>query len=300
MKNFNKIICTLLALVISLAQLPLTALAYNDNVPSFTAEQTDVISEDGKWKYDIALDKNEEPRVWIKEYLEIAEAGKDFVFPSAVDGMRVQSVDMYPSSNLFKIKKDAKIIFEENIEIISGEFLRSSQNLQVVLPSTLLMIDQRVFASSKNLTINFPDGLCAIAKEAFQFSTFSGSTDIVLPESLKYIGNGAFEKTNITSVKIGSKTNFSDAKFSQTAGVYYTGSVTYPYTPFINCGSLTNIEIDENNQYFKTEDGIIYSADEKELVFMNENPADYEIPDSVEYVCSGVFTNKTFESVYIP
>ncbi len=300
MKRINKIVCSILALVIFIAQLPITALAYNENVPSFTAEQKDVVSQDGKWKYDIALDKNEEPRVWIKEYLEIAQAGKDFVFPGVLDGMKVQSVDMYPSSNLFNIKKNTKIVFEENIEIISGEFLRASQNLEVVLPSTLLMIDQRVFASSVNLKINFPDSLCAIAKEAFQFSSFSTNTDIVLPESLKYIGNGAFEKTNITSVKIGAKTDFSDAKFSQTAGVYYTGSVTYPYTPFINCGSLTKIEIDDNNPNFKNDDGIIYTADDKELVFINESPADYAIPESVEYICSGVFNNKNFNSLIIP
>ena len=300
MKAVNKILCSVLAFVIAFAQLPLTALAYNENVPSFTAEQTDVISEDGKWKYDIALDKNEEPRVWIKEYLEIAEAGKDFVFPSAVDGMRVQSVDMYPSSNLFNIKKDAKIVFEENIEIISGEFMRISQNLQVVLPSTLLMIDQRVLASSKNLTINFPEGLRAIGNEAFRNCTFTGSTDIVLPESVEFIGENAFSKSNITSVKIGAKAVFDSSLFSQTLGVYNDRAPTENCEVFANCSNLSKVEIDENNPNFVTEDGVVYTADKKELVFLNNNPSDYEIPDSVEYVHSDALNNKNFNSLLIP
>ena len=298
MKTVNKIICITIVFVVIVAQFPIMAFAKTvTNVPSFNAEQSDVVSEDGLWTYDIARDRNGELRVWITDYHETV--GSELIIPSTIDGMRVQSVDMWAT---LRINKGTKIKLEENVERIGGNFLQAKQNLQVELPSSLLMIDPNTFMVDTNLTINFPDGLTAIGEGAFSKCTFSGTTDIVLPESLKCIGNNAFEKTNITSVKMGSKTDFAPSYFSQTVGAYPTSITfphTFPYTPFVNCTSLTSLKIDENNPYFINENGVIYTADKKELVFMNSAPLNYVIPDSVEYICSRALENKTFESVFI-
>ena len=298
MKTTNKILCIILALVISLAQLPITALAYNESVPSFQAEQKDVISQDGIWKYDIALDKNDEPRIWIKDYLGNSSE-TEFVVPSKIDGVRVQSVELVPNANLSNVRRVVKkVVFEENIERIAGNGFMGLKDLQIILPSSLLMIDSYTFYTSKNLEIDFPGGLCSIGENAFWNCTFN-STDIVFPESLKLIGTDAFKNTNITSAKIGSKANFSSSMFSQTVGAYNDRDAQYPCTPFSNCTGLTKLEIDENNPYFKTKDGIIYTSDDKELVFINSAPLEYAIPESVEYICSGVFNNKNFGSLLI-
>ncbi|MBQ9531486.1 MAG: leucine-rich repeat protein [Eubacterium sp.] len=298
MKALNKAICVFLALVIAVAQVQIISFAKNDNVPSYQTTQTDVISQDGNWKYDIALDKNDEKRVWITDYFGTEKT--EFTVPSMIDGMLVQSVEMSLTANVVNYaRKCSKIVFEENIERIAGNFVFGLKNAQIVLPSSLLMIDSDTFYSSKNLTINFPEGLCSIGDNAFKGCTFS-NTDIVFPESMKYIGNAAFENTNIESVKIGSKANFSPSNFSQTAGVYYESLPTYPCTPFSNCSSLTSVKIDENNPYFKTEDGVIYTADEKELVFINSHARNFVIPKGVEYICSGALNNKTFESLFLP
>ena len=301
MKSFCKIISIILALVMAFAQLPITAIAYNENVPSFVAEQTDVVSGDGKWKYDVVLDKNEERRAWIKDYLSSDAVGDTFVIPSEIDSMRVQSVELVLTASVSSaIKNSKKIVLEENAQRIAGTFLRAMKNVQIELPSTLLMIDSNVFSNSDIEAINFPKGLCAIGNNAFQRSTFKGDTDIVLPESVKYIGEGAFDNTNITSVKIGSKANFASPRFSQTAGVYSPENEQSYFTPFSDCSSLISLEVDENNPYFKNENGIIYTADEKALVFINSAPSNYAIPESVEIVCSGALENKNFESVTIP
>ena len=299
MKTVNKSICVLLALIIALVQFPISTLAKNENVPSFEAEQTNVTSEDGLWTYDIALDKYDEPRVWITDYNNNAEA--ELVIPSTIDGMRVQSVDIDYLSNT---RNCTKLVFEENIERIAGRSFHSLNNVSIELPSSLLMIDNDAFFGSKITSINLPDGLVAIGETAFQRCTFSDNTDIVIPESVRYLGLEAFDNTNITSVKIGSKTDFSSSYFSQTVGVYYkgnvyTGNTEYPYSPFTNCSKLTKLEIDENNPYFKTVDGTVYSSDDRELVFINSYPADYVIPYYVEYVCKDVFKNKTFDSMLI-
>ena len=75
------------------------------------------------------------------------------------------------------------------------------------------MIDAGAFRNSKNLSINFPYGLRSIGNNAFKNCIFSDNTDIVFPEKVEYIGDGAFEKTNITSAKIGAKANFSTSYF---------------------------------------------------------------------------------------
>ncbi len=301
MKTVYKLICVILALLMVTVQLPIVTLAKNESVPSYEAQQTDVESLDGKWKYDIVLDQNDEQRAWITDYLSSAAVGDTFVIPSTIDGLRVQSVEMVLTASVLNAIKNAKkIVLEENVERIAGTFPRAAvASLQIELPSSLLMIDFGVFSNLKITSINFPEGLVAIGETAFQRCTFSENTDIVLPESVRYIGKAAFDTTNITSVKIGAKANFSPANYSQTAGVYFTGKVDYPYTPFSNCSKLTKIEIDEHNPYFKTVDGTVYTEDGKELVFINSYPADYVIPDSVEYVCAGAFNNKTFDSLFI-
>ena len=94
MKALNKSICIILAMVLALVQFPILTLAKNESVPSYEAQQTNVESQDGKWKYDIALDINNEPRVWITDYLKYTTVGDEFVIPGKIDGMRVQSVEM--------------------------------------------------------------------------------------------------------------------------------------------------------------------------------------------------------------
>ena len=287
-------------MVLALTQFPILTLAKNESVPSYEAQQTDVESQDGKWKYDIALDINDEPRVWITDYLKYTAVGDEFVIPGTIDGMRVQSVDMVLTGSVLNaIKKAKKIVLEENVERIAGTFPRALTEMQIVLPSSLMMIDADVFASTKITSINFPDRLRAIGTNAFQRCTFT-DTDIVLPESVELIGDGAFDQANITSVKVGAKANFSPSRFSQTVGAYYDSAPEYPVMPFSNCANLTKVEIDENNPYFKTVDGTVYSSDDIELIFINSYSADYVIPDTVEYICPGALNNKTFDSIYIP
>ena len=295
MKTINKSICIILAMVLALVQFPILTLAKNESVPSYEAQQTDVESQDGAWKYDIALDINDEPRVWITDYLKDTAVGDEFVIPGTIDGMRVQSVEM---TSYVSLKNCTKIVFEENIERIAGNFMHFLTGTQIEFPSTLLMIDSETFLQSKIKSINFPDGLRAIGSTAFQRCTFT-DTDIVLPESVELIGDGAFDSSNVTSVKVGAKANFSPSSFSQTVGAYYDSATEYPVMPFSNCANLTKVEIDENNPYFKTVDGTVYSSDDIELIFINSYSADYVIPDTVEYICPGALNNKTFDSVYI-
>ena len=294
MKHLTKVINLFLALLMVLTTLPFTPAAANNSVPTYQAQKTGVTSQDGNWEYDIVLGKNEEPRVWITRYLPVNKT--TFTVPSVIDDMRVQSIELsVPLLN----KNITEIVFEENIERIAGAFSRLN-NVKLVFPASLLMIDENTFSYSKNLTLCFPEGLCGIGEKAFANCSFAENTDIIFPESLICIGNGAFDNTNITTVTLGAKTDFNTFKFSQTLGVYDDSVPVYPCMPFSNCSQLNTIIIDQNNPHFKTENGAIYTADQKELVFLNTHMPNFAIPDFVEYICCGAFINKTFESLFIP
>ena len=94
---------------------------------------------------------------------------------------------------------------------------------------------------------------------------YSSLTSITIPDGVIQIGTGAFyECTSLTSITIpDSVTNIGFEAFS--------------------CKSLTNIEVDTNNQYYKSIDGNLYTKDGKTLVQYARGKADisFIIPDSV-------------------
>ena len=75
------------------------------------------------------------------------------------------------------------------------------------------------------------------------------------------------------------------------------------YYVFSGCNSLTSISVSENNPYYKTVDGNLYSKDGTILVcYAAGNPnTTFKIPDGVTDIYSGLFNGCTkLKSVVIP
>ena len=89
-------------------------------------------------------------------------------------------------------------------------------------------------------SVSLADGIKEIGPYAF-FNT--GVGEITLPKSLEKIGENAFYATNLTSIFI-------------PEGVKEIGEGVFGY-----CDSLTTIEVDEKNQYYKATDNCLYSKD---------------------------------------
>ena len=141
------------------------------------------------------------------------------------------------------------------------------------------------------------------------YAAGKNNPDFVIQSSVTEIGNYAFNCcTSLMSVTIpDSVTSIGDLAFRGCANLT---SVTIPDSVtsigdfvFEKCTSLTSINVHENNQFYKSIDGNLFSKDEKELIrFAAKNiNHDFTISDSVKVIAKGAFEGCTnLTSVTIP
>lgn len=77
------------------------------------------------------------------------------------------------------------------------------------------------------------------------------------------------------------------------------------YTLFMDSGfiaqTLQNVEITEENPYFSTQDGIIYSKNQSRLIFCPRGKSGrIIIPEGVQSICTLAFANSNIKSVKFP
>ena len=108
-------------------------------------------------------------------------------------------------------------------------------------------------------------------------------TEITIPDQVEVIGFSAFEKcVNITSVYI-------PASVREIQGC-----------AFSTCYKLQKIEVDPNNKYFTSIDGVLYNHDKTKLISC-PNLSEYTIPSSVKIIGEYAFQGcKNLKSVTIP
>ena len=119
------------------------------------------------------------------------------------------------------------------------------------------------------------------------FESCSSLTEVTVPDSVVSIGAFAFSSCeNLTKVNIGS-------------GVT---NITRAYEVFYDCTSLQEINVDENNTAYSSQDGVLFNKDKTELLLY---PADsqrtsYIIPDSVTIIGESAFAgNEVLSDVTI-
>ena len=125
------------------------------------------------------------------------------------------------------------------------------------------------------------------------------SGDIIIPNQLNYNG----EEIQITGIS-GSAFAWCNTmkSISIPESVENPANNEHPGSPFIHCLELEKINVDENNAFLKSVDGVLYSKDGKELI---SYPAarsgnSYTIPKEVEKVWGGAFTGcKNLEEIQV-
>ena len=168
-------------------------------------------------------------------------------------------------------------LFATNGDVVIPAYYRPSPSSEY-LPVT--SIKDWSFIDCTNLTsITLPEGLTRIGDGAF-LNCVSLAT-ATIPSSVTYIGLMAFNNCmSLTTVTI-------------PASVTFIG-----WSAFVGCAELTAIVVDENNQHYASEGGILYNKAKTELI---QAPASISgsvtIPDSVTsiweyafYRCTGLTT----------
>lgn len=128
---------------------------------------------------------------------------------------------------------------------------------------------------------------------SYNYGTYY-SGDVVIPSQVSKYGN------TYTVKRIGENA-FLDSERLHSVTIPETVDSIH-YGAFVWCTGLTNIEVNGNNPYFQSIDGVVFNkAITKLLHFPNAKGGDYIIPDGVKSISTYAFTtNKVLRSVLMP
>ncbi len=136
----------------------------------------------------------------------------------------------------------------------------------LVIPEGVSEIGNGAFAQSRSdgdgfTALTLPSTLKKIGMGAFQYQ-ISISNELILPEGLEYIGDFAFNHCTKFS-----NTVLDIPKSLKIIGGDYNVSQNTGYGSHVFYEAFRNLEaFNANSQYFKSEDGVLYSADITRLV----------------------------------
>ncbi|MCH5189312.1 MAG: leucine-rich repeat protein [Oscillospiraceae bacterium] len=158
---------------------------------------------------------------------------------------------------------------------VEGEYV----DRKITLPKTIKKIGFLAFGFSmiSEVNINELENLEYIGAYAFAPSNLTG--DIVLPESVTYVGASAFTATKITSLHLGRNVNIPQLESSDTAMYYLLKDMSNLPPSWLKiakpvikttdaeksialaCSDLTKITVDIRNPYYTSLNGVLYSKD---------------------------------------
>ena len=169
---------------------------------------------------------------------------------------------------------------------IGGDAFRDCTGLtSITIPNSVTSIGGEAFRGCTGLTsITIPNSVTSIGTWAFNGCT--GLTSITIPNSVTSIGVGAFEGcTGLTSITIpNSVTSISNWAFDR-------------------CTGLTSINVASENNYYSSNNGVLFNKKKTELIRYPEGKSQtsYTIPNSVTSIGYGAFYGCTgLTSITIP
>ena len=182
------------------------------------------------------------------------------------------------------------------IEIGMNAFNDCDALASVTIPSSVIEMGDGVFSDCDALTsVTIPNSITKIGMNAF--SDCDALTSITIPNSVTEIGLQAFADcdtlTNITIPE--SVTKIGIAAFSDCDALT---NITIPESVteiedyvFSDCDALTNIDVDSNNNYFASIDGVLFNKDKTILIQYpkGKEATSYSIPNSVTMIGDQAF-----------
>ena len=178
------------------------------------------------------------------------------------------------------------ISISDGVENIGGHAFADCKNLtSISIPNSVKNIGDHAFENCENLTsITIPNSVKNIGKDAFR--NCKNLTSISIPDGVTSIGNYAFENCeNLTSISIPySVTSIENGAFR-------------------HCAKLTAINVEENNSYYKSIGGNLYSKNGTTLIqyAIGQTAASFSIPSSVTSIDDNAFTYcENLTSISIP
>ena len=173
----------------------------------------------------------------------------------------------------------------KNIEIGDYALCYNSSLKNVNIVGDNINFGEYIFYRCESLTnITIPEGVTSINRGLFAYC--NNLTSVKMPNSIVKIYSDAFLNCN-------SINNIFISKYIE----------NIDSSAFIHCFSLDNILVDEDNQYFKSIDGSLYSKDETKLIHYSivDDKNTYVIPNNVVEIGDNAFYDcDDIDFIYIP
>ena len=162
----------------------------------------------------------------------------------------------------------------------------------VTIPSGVISLGSTFEGCTSLKNITFPDGVTSI-KGAFRNCT--ALTTVTLPDSVEDVSNAFDGCTALTTLALPDSVEDISSAFS---GCTALADITLPRNlktingAFAGCTSLTDIAVAEENPYFCSMSGIVYSKDQKTIVAYPTGRPDtaFAIPEGTTGIGNGAFS----------
>lgn len=237
--------------------------------------------------------------VTIPETVDSINSGA-FIWCSAISEIKVDGNSPYFQSKdgvlfdkamtkllHFPNAKSGDYVIPNGVKTIASHSFNTNMQLHSVsMPSTITRIEEQAFEVCESLyEVQLSTSLEFIGNSAFSSCPL---TSISLPESLKFIGNNAFNGCDRLKT------------------IYIPKSVEYigENTAIGYNVSLEKIEVDPENMYYTSIDGILY---DKALTKVLKCPTQIQnmewitLPSTITYICTSAFhSNKSLTRIVIP
>lgn len=151
---------------------------------------------------------------------------------------------------------------------------------EIELPDSLTVISEGMFCWAPLGSITIPEGIIDIGDEAF---CGCGLTEITIPDSVESIGSYAFAENYITSITI-------PKNVSYIGGIESFDNRDFYMDPFFD-GSLTSIDVHEDNKVFTSVDGVLFTKNMETLLLypLGKDQSSYTVPNGVQEIAEGAF-----------
>ena len=169
----------------------------------------------------------------------------------------------------------------------------------VALPDGLETLGRDAFAGCEALKeVALPKGLASIEYSAF--NECRSLSSISLPEGVERIESGAFARCKaLTEITL--PASLKELERDAAWRTHSDGCWLEPPTvgAFAECWSLTEIKVAPGNAFFKSVDGVLFSADGKRLIRYPAGRKErcYAAPSNVETVEKGAFSGASLEKL---
>lgn len=271
------------------------------------------VADASLWDYQLDTKTN---FVTITRYLGTTDNLTELTIPNflLIGGKeyRVTKTLSYNGSNAIVNFKGKLIISKGITEIGKASFNGASKITGVEIPNSAILISDYAFQNCEGLTtITIPGSVKKIGNwwgnaNGQIFNGCSNLKEVILEEGIEEISGRAFDScSKVKEWKLPKSLKRIGPRAFQSTGVEEFNipeNVESIAATFISSSNLSRINVDSNNKYFTSVDGILFDKDSTRLIKYPENRdgSSYEVPNTVNTIDANAFGScKNLQTIVI-